>query len=719
MRFIQKKLLSVIFFISLTPVIIFASEGDNSMVRQMMLLVFQLALILFAAKYMGKLFNHFHFPSVIGELFAGIIIGPFLLGKIPLPGLPHGLFGDFIFLNPSAALPVSNELYALSVIASILLLFMVGLETDLNLFLRYSFPSIVIGGSGVVFSFIAGTGIASYFLNEPFMHPQALFLGVISTATSVGITARILSSRKKINSPEGVTILGSAVIDDVLGIILLAIVIGISASNLGMMNWAHIGRTSIKALSVWLIFTALGLTFSKYISQFLKTFKTSSSIGIMSFGLALLFAGIFESAGLAMIIGAYVMGLSLSNTDLSYVIQESLHNVYEFFIPIFFCISGMFVDFSVFSNSKILIFALSYSLVAYIAKIIGCGLPSRLFKFNNTGAARIGIGMVPRGEVALIIVGIGLSHGILNEELTGVAILMVLITSVLAPVQLDQLLKKKRSGVEKGMMVDEHIQTDYLFPSEAITELVSNKLISYFQSEGFFINIIEGENHIYHVRRHNTFFTFQFQNTKLSFSTHADDIPYIRNIMYETLLDLNQTIEKLKAVVKPEELKKELRSRSTQSDKINKNLQFSKILDKNCIITHLEANSKKDIIRSLVNVLNENNYLLDENDVLNAVLERENAMSTGLQNGIALPHGKTDAVKKMTMAIGLKPEGIDFQSLDGKPSKVFILVVSRKNTAEPHIQLLSEIGKRLHTQKAINELLTCKNKEEILNFFIK
>jgi Na+:H+ antiporter len=713
------KILPFSLLILLVPQFVFASDA-NSMVEQMMILVFQLAIILFAAKYMGKLFEKMHFPSVIGELFAGIIIGPFLLGKIPLPGLPHGLFGDFLFNNPAAALPVSNELYAFSVIASILLLFMVGLETDLNLFLRYSFPSIVIGGMGVVFSFLAGTGMASFFLKEPFMHPQALFLGVISTATSVGITARILSSRKKINSPEGVTILGSAVIDDVLGIILLAIVIGIAASKLGMMNWAHIGRTSVKALSVWLIFTVLGLVFATKISRYLKTFKKASSIGIMSFGLALLFAGIFESAGLAMIIGAYVMGLSLSKTDLSYLIQESLHNIYEFFVPIFFCISGMFVDFTVFNNWKILLFGLAYTLAAYIAKMIGCGIPARFFKFNNTGAIRVGIGMVPRGEVALIIVGIGLSHGILNEELTGVAILMVLITSVLAPVQLDHLLKKKTSGVEKGSMVDEHIQTDYSFPSSAITELVANKLISYFQNEGFFINIIEGDNHIYHVRRQNTFLTFQFQDSTISFSTHSDDIPYIKNIMYETLLDLNQTIEKLKAVVKPEELKQDLRNGNETASKERKmRLALDRLLLSDCIIMNLEGDDKESIITQLVDKLDEKHLLIDKEEAISSIMERENAMSTGLQYGVALPHGKTDAVKHMTMAIGLKPEGIDFQSLDGKPAKVIILVASRKHTAEPHIQLLSEIGKKLYSEEAVETLLKCKNQEEVRNFFIK
>ena len=711
------KSFPLILALLLVPVVSFASENENDMVHKMMLLVFQLSIILFAAKYSGKLFKRLHFPPVIGELFAGIVIGPYMLGKVPLPGLPHGLFGSFLHYNPDALLPVSMELYGLAMIASILLLFMVGLETDLNLFLRYSLPSIVIGGIGVVVSFAAGAGIASLFLHEPFMHPQVLFLGVICTATSVGITARILTSRKKINSPEGVTILGSAVIDDVLGIIMLAVVIGISASNLGMMNWEHIGRTSFKALAVWLVFTAFGLIFARYISRYLKTFKSTSSIGIMAFGLALLFAGIFESAGLAMIIGAYVMGLALSKTDLSYVIQESLHNIYEFLIPIFFCISGMFVDFTVFANLNVLLFGLAFAAVAYVSKIFGCGIPARFFKFNTIGAARIGIGMAPRGEVALIIIGVGLSHGIFNDELTGVAIMMILISSVLAPFQLDKLLKNKKSGLEKGVIVDEHVQTDYPFPSPAIAELVSNKLIRYFQNEGFFINLIEGENHIYHVRRQNTFLTFQFLENLISFSTHQDDIPYVKNIMYETLLDLNQTIEKLQSVVKPEELKKELKSEPVISNGKSR-INFEKVLDKNCIIPELSSTDKENIIRELVDVLFENNYLVHKEQALKAILEREKAMSTGMQNGIALPHGKTDAVKQMTMAVGLKKDGIDFQSMDGKPSNIFVMVVSRERTAEPHIQLLSEIGKKLYSEESLKTLLACTTQDDIYNFFV-
>ncbi|MDZ7822011.1 MAG: cation:proton antiporter [Candidatus Marinimicrobia bacterium] len=518
---------------------------------------------------------------------------------------------------------------------------------------------------------------------------------MISTATSVGITARILSARKKINSPEGVTILGSAVIDDVLGIILLAIVVGIASGQNGSLEWSKIGLIVLKALGVWVSFTVLGLVFARYISRFLKTFRRQSTVGIMSFGLALLLAGIFESAGLAMIIGAYVMGLSLSKTDLSYVIQESLHNIYEFFVPIFFCISGMFVNVRVFNNVEIILFGIVYTLGAYLSKLLGCGIPSRFFKFNGLGATRIGVGMAPRGEVALIIIGIGLSYGVLSEEITGIAILMILVTSLLAPVQLDRLVRKKKSGMKKGVVIDEHIQTDYSFPSEEICELVSSKLVRYFQEEGFYINLIEGDEHIYHIRRQNTFLSFRFSERTISFFTQKEDIPYVKNIMYETLLNLHQTIEKLKSMAKPRELKKDLeRDILSAEEKDSKlRLPLEKILHPDCILMDINADKKEDIIRELVDKLHENELLIDRDATLKAVLDRENAMSTGMQFGVALPHGKTDAVKRMTMAVGLKPGGVDFQSLDGKPSKVFVLVVSRKQAAEPHIQLLSEIGK--------------------------
>ena len=250
-------ILALLFFV-LVPCFLYAAGGSSSqgLTGRMATLVFQLSIIVFAAWLGGKVFEKLKMPAVLGELCAGIVIGPYFLGAIPLWGFPQGVF-------PLALeFPISNELYGFTVIASIVLLFLVGLETDLETFLNFSFAGSIVGIGGVVGSFILGdlVGVlASPYLfgvQYGFMHPVPLFLGVISTATSVGITARVLSGRRKMDSPEGVTILSGAVIDDILGIIALAIVVGIIKS--GYVSWRNVAFITFKAsmFTIWYALSA-------------------------------------------------------------------------------------------------------------------------------------------------------------------------------------------------------------------------------------------------------------------------------------------------------------------------------------------------------------------------------------------------------------------------------------------------------------------------------
>jgi Kef-type K+ transport system membrane component KefB len=181
-----------------------SNEHGGSMTEHMMFLVMQLGIILFAAKAGNLLFLHFNLPGVLGELLSGVLIGPFALGAIHLPGFEQGLFP-----LPLEGGAVTPELYAFGAVAAIVLLFDVGLETDLKLLIRYSAAGSLVGAGGVVFSFIVGAAITSS-LSGPlfgtsfaFFHPVSLFMGVVSTATSVGITARILSKKRNWTPPRG------------------------------------------------------------------------------------------------------------------------------------------------------------------------------------------------------------------------------------------------------------------------------------------------------------------------------------------------------------------------------------------------------------------------------------------------------------------------------------------------------------------------------------
>ena len=201
----------------------------------------------------------------------------------------------------------------------------------------------------------------------------------------------------------------------------------------------------------------------------------------MALGIALIVGGLFEQAGLAMIVGAYVVGLSLSKTDISFAIQNALHPLYNFFVPIFFVVMGMLVDIRVFSDADVLKWGLIYSAIAVLTKIVGCAVPAYFMNFNFVGAVRIGMGMIPRGEVALIIAGIGAGtmmtlNGkdtpILDSRFFGVAIIMTLLTTVVAPPLLAALLNLAAKGIRKEEKVENSVNSNFSFPSEPLRDFV-------------------------------------------------------------------------------------------------------------------------------------------------------------------------------------------------------------------------------------------------------
>ena len=365
----RNNIFFILVFLLFLPSVLFAvSDMEQNLMERMTSLVFQISVIIFLAYIFGGIAKKIKMPSVFGELLVGILISPFLLGKIPLPGFPQGLFppiGDFI---------ISPELYSISILASIILLFKSGLETDFNILLSYFGSGFIVAVGGVVVSFFIGLFISYSVFHFSLFSPQSLMIGIITVATSVGITVRILAENKKVNSPEGVTIIAAAVIDDVLGIILLAIVMSliVSFKKSGQLQiqWVSIELLALKTFILWLGVTVLGVVFSFRISSFIKKFRSKVEMTVASFGLALLLAGFFEKAGLAMIIGAYIMGFSLSNTDLRYVILENLKVLESFFIPIFFVVMGMMVNLKVFTDSRVLLFGIIFSIGSFISKFL-------------------------------------------------------------------------------------------------------------------------------------------------------------------------------------------------------------------------------------------------------------------------------------------------------------------------------------------------------------
>ncbi len=686
---------------------------EHNITEVMTSLIFQIGIIIFAVKFLGKLAEKFSIPSVIGELLAGVIIGPFVLGSIPVPGFPEGLFPVY-----SSSLAVTPELYGFAMVASIILLFNSGIETDLGLFLRYSVAGGVVGIFGVLFSFFFGAGTCMIILDTNLMDPRCLFFGIMSTATSVGITARILSDKKKMDSPEGVTTLAAAVFDDVLGIVLLAVVMGVVAVVNGKSNTA-IDAASIysiagRAFGIWLGFSAVALLFSKQIARFLKLFRNSYDFSICALGIALLFAGLFEKQGLAMIIGAYITGLSLSSTDIAPIIREKLEGLSEFFVPLFFCVMGMMVNVSKLMDKEILIFGAIYTLTCIVSKMVGCGLPALFLGFNLRGALRIGCGMVPRGEVALIIAGIGITSGILDEQLFGVVIMMTLITTIFAPPALNAVIKSPKKGTNKDVKAEATVSSIWEFKTEEIADLVAYLYLKDLRKEGFFVFTVNSDEGISQARINKTVITIIQQGRTITAKTTALNMGFVKTSMYEVLLRFNDS-DNLKNGSAFVQVKKDM-VECTKEGGSDLSILKHKISEKT-IITGIKSETQEDILKELVMVMCNTGMVQDWKLLLNDIILREKLFGTGMENGIAFPHARTAGVKSLCIAIGVKKTGVDFGAMDGKPSRVFVMIASPKDTSAPHIQVLASFSTILRKKETVDRILNAETPAEVADIF--
>ncbi len=725
-------------------------------VQEMMNLVLQLGVILFAARVGGAVASWLKLPSILGELAAGIVIGPWALGGIGfLPDYFHGVFADGLFhgaaLREMAAAghtfdATSPALYGIATLASIILLFLSGLETNLKMFLRYSFVGSMVGIGGVVVSFLFGDLCAVWLLPKYFPHfaslasmplaeavtsPAPMFLGIMSTATSVGITARILSEKKKMDSEEGTTIMAGAVIDDVLGLIVLAIGTGIIAANqaaaasggAAQMDWGNVGLVAAKAFGVWIGATIVGVLSARYIAKFLKVcFKSPVVIATMAFGLAMIIAGLFELAGLAMIIGAYVMGLALSRTDLKHPIQEMLTPVYTFLVPVFFCAMGMMVDVTALFSKPVLIFGAIYTVLAVIAKIVGCMIPSMCCGFNVLGGLRVGAGMVPRGEVALIVAGLALSGGYLTQEMFGVGILMTLITTVVAPPVLVALFTPKKNGMRhpKPSNVGSR-EVTFSLPSDEIATLVMTKILAEFHHEGFFTTCLSQQDHIWEVAMDEIELSVRREGAKIHFSCTPAEEAMVMTAWMEVASQMNDLARTIANPIRKEDVDRMFQ----ESEAVKRGHEgVSRYLQGFVMLPNFRATTKQEAIEQMVAEIGKAcpNHVSNVAAATAAVLKREASMPTGLDRGIAVPHGRDASVRGIAGAVAIVDNSnggclSDYETIDKSQVRIIVLTVANDQAQTPYLKLMSYISRALRADHGADRLAACQTADEMRKFF--
>jgi Kef-type K+ transport system membrane component KefB len=378
-------------------------------------LLLLLTLVIAAAKLAGALANRLHQPAVFGEIFIGLVLGPTVLDVLGWP------------IFSASLLPQIKDL---SEIGVLLLMFVAGLETDVEEMSRVGRVAFWAALGGVLLPLVGGAATAVAFGLPLFW--EGIFIGTILTATSVSISAQTLMELGALRSREGSTILGAAVIDDVMGIIALSLVVAFAKAS-----GSGVDATAILVVVLRIVlFFAIGLLAGRWLTPILRwAVRLGVSQGVLAATLviAFVYAWAAEYVGaVAAITGSYLAGVLIAQTPFKDQINEGIHPLtYSMFVPVFFIGIGLQANGRDLGDRAV--FTVVLVLVAIVAKAVGCGLFAKLFGFTTQESIRVGAGMISRGEVGLIVAGYGLANGLIGQQVFSASVIMVLVTTMVTP----------------------------------------------------------------------------------------------------------------------------------------------------------------------------------------------------------------------------------------------------------------------------------------------
>lgn len=412
---------------------------------EVLIAIVTICILVFSAKVLGEIFTWRKIPSVLGELLAGMILGPFALGSI-------------IVINGTALIQINEIVLAFGEIGGILILFVTGLEMTFQDFQKVGKAGFTIGTLGVVVPFIMGYGLSLAFgLNTI----TCLVVGAALVATSISITALVLSEINQSRKPESRIMITAAVVDDVLGLAILGVIVSfISTSE--VITPINVAIVILTSLAIWLGIMLFAVIVLPRIINFISKGKETTldaAATAACFGTSALAAYL----GLSPIVGAFAAGMAIASTNMVEKIRDYAEKISVIFSPVFFALAGAQFNIMSFITTDWIfyLFFVALVVVAIVSKMIGCGIPAAFFLKDSSKGAKVGYGMISRGEVGLIVAGVAISAGAITQSMYSAILGMIIVTTILAPL----FLRKAYNNEPPEEKVDDYTTAPDYIPS--------------------------------------------------------------------------------------------------------------------------------------------------------------------------------------------------------------------------------------------------------------
>lgn len=676
-----------------------------AMTHEVTRLLLQLGLAILAAKLGGAAARRMRLPALLGEVAAGLFMGPYALGRLPLPGFPDGL----VPLS-GEAFPVSLQLYGFAAVGAVIHVLAVGLESDFGLFTRTRKRGFAVAVGSSLAALLVGMILPASFYGYALTDRRVFFFAALSVSTSLGVQARILHAQRRMGTPEGAAIVSSSLMHDGIAIVFLAMALAIGTSETAAAGlWRTLLPVTALALVMLLGGSVLAFGAAPYLARVFRSRASPNVFTVLVVGLALALSALFETFGVAAIIGAYIVGIAFSRSDIGDLLAEKARPISEFFVPILYVVMGMLVDWRVLFDPRIVLPGVVLALASGFAKLAGAGVPALATGFNLRGAVRIGLGTVPRGEVALIIAAVGLALGDFTLETFQVMAVMIVV-SVAAGAPLLSLSLRGGTGTTGAWGSGSVVVSSLDMPNEELADLITDGMVRVAEEDGFFVHRMELSGTVYRLRRGEVFLTLERRRTHMEISSDPQDEGLAKTLLYEVIVHVREKVSRITELAVPKELRRDAAAGGGRDD-----FDLSRYLGPSTVVVPLRSTGKEGVVRELVASLARAGLVDDEAAVVSEVLAREASAGTGMGKGIAIPHTRCSCVHGLALAAGICPAGVDFQAMDGEPARLIFLIVSSTDDRGPHLQLLAALAKRMRDGSRRQAALAARNAEDFVS----
>lgn len=678
--------------------------------------ILQVGVLVLAAKIGGRLFSRWRLPRLLGEVAVGVAIGPHMLGGLAIPLFPDGLMSD-----ASAFLGTQSPVAGIVTISLLVFFFLTGLDTDIRHLRTTPKTGIALSLCGFLFCFSAALAILAHVpglggtTTLRWLNPQTLLVSAAVSVTSLGMLAKMLADRRRLESPAGALSLASATADTAAGLFMFTVFSGMlaAAADGGTLNASLMLTMALRVcIGVGLVFSC-GIPIARFVNNLALREKTFASAFAVSAACLLIAGGVMGVMGLPVIAGAYAMGLVFSTTDLRHEIRERLDFVSVVLIPACFTVAGMQIDPRVLNDPAVVLGMSVFVAGAVLAKAVGCAVPAFFCGLDLLGYLRVGLASMPRGEMSLALLVAVMLMTPLPPALILSALMLIALTCVAGPSLAERVFVQSGAGTRRQMPLPETVKSVFRFPSQQAALLVINRAVEIFEDDGFYAQRLNRYQILYRISRESQVIHLKGSDGEVVFECSERERPLVNAVMMELSCGLEQSMRELQKPFDDVSIRKNLQHTERAGDIASIAAMLKNRFTRRTLKPRLLATTKQGAISELVTLLYDNGLVMDRDVAVQAVYEREQGLSTGLEFGVAIPHARTDAVARLVCAVGLKKEGLEFDAADGEPTRIVVLVLAPDSAATPQLQLIAQICRMLDGRGRA-ALLACETSDDML-----